>query len=234
MEGIVSSVHARAGHANSSGLSTCTCVRTRDASTESSSGSSVATPANTRTKASLSTAVGNRSCRGSRIPVVTSKATAERLVLLFERVTDEGTVAVAGAELVDVVVVSVEVGVSNGGGTLFVILTGIGRLVFEDLDELEESGCDAGTKDGSEPVDPVVAFELVVVDGRAEGSSGVEGATGEEDTCRYLSAIAKVDLIARRDVPVSSAMKSERPIPTGAMKVPLCFSAANMKIVKTS
>ena len=35
-------------------------------------------------------------------------------------------------------------------------------------------------------------------------------------------------------IPVSSAMNSERPIPTGAMNVPLCFSAANMKIVKTS
>lgn len=29
-------------------------------------------------------------------------------------------------------------------------------------------------------------------------------------------------------------MNRERPIPTGAMNVPLCFSAANIKIVKTS
>ena len=35
-------------------------------------------------------------------------------------------------------------------------------------------------------------------------------------------------------VPVSSAMKSERPMPMGAMYVALCFSAANMKMVKTS
>lgn len=35
-------------------------------------------------------------------------------------------------------------------------------------------------------------------------------------------------------LPVSSAIKSERPIPMGAIKVPLCFSAASMKMVKTS
>lgn len=37
-----------------------------------------------------------------------------------------------------------------------------------------------------------------------------------------------------RGLPVSSAMKSESPIPIGAMKVPLCFSVANIKIVKVS
>jgi len=36
------------------------------------------------------------------------------------------------------------------------------------------------------------------------------------------------------DVPESSAMKRERPMPTGARKVPLCFSAASMKMQKTS
>ena len=36
------------------------------------------------------------------------------------------------------------------------------------------------------------------------------------------------------NIPVSSAMKSDDPIPTGAMKVALCFSAAGIKIVKTS
>ncbi len=35
-------------------------------------------------------------------------------------------------------------------------------------------------------------------------------------------------------VPVSSAMKSARPMPMGAMYVALCFSAANMKMVKTN
>lgn len=33
---------------------------------------------------------------------------------------------------------------------------------------------------------------------------------------------------------INSAMNSDRPIPRGAMNVPLCFSAANMKIVKTN
>ena len=35
-------------------------------------------------------------------------------------------------------------------------------------------------------------------------------------------------------MPANSAMNKDRPIPTGAMKVALCFSAASMKIVKTS
>lgn len=33
---------------------------------------------------------------------------------------------------------------------------------------------------------------------------------------------------------MSSAMKRDSPMPTGAMNVPLCFSAASMKMVKTS
>lgn len=37
----------------------------------------------------------------------------------------------------------------------------------------------------------------------------------------------------RGDLPVNSATKRASPIPTGAMKLPVCFSAANMKIVKT-
>ena len=34
--------------------------------------------------------------------------------------------------------------------------------------------------------------------------------------------------------PVSSAMNNDRPMPMGAMKVALCFSAASMKMVKTN
>lgn len=37
----------------------------------------------------------------------------------------------------------------------------------------------------------------------------------------------------RRSLPVNSATKSASPIPTGAMKLPVCFSAASMKMVKT-
>ena len=33
---------------------------------------------------------------------------------------------------------------------------------------------------------------------------------------------------------MSSQIKRDRPTPTGAMKFPACFSAANMKMVKTS
>lgn len=40
-------------------------------------------------------------------------------------------------------------------------------------------------------------------------------------------------LLLCSSLPVSSQLKSASPIPTGAMKFPTCFSAANMKIVKT-
>lgn len=33
---------------------------------------------------------------------------------------------------------------------------------------------------------------------------------------------------------INSAMKSDKPIPSGAMNVPRCFSAANMNMVKTN
>ena len=38
----------------------------------------------------------------------------------------------------------------------------------------------------------------------------------------------------RRELPDSSAINNDSPIPTGARYVPLCFSAASIKIVKTS
>jgi hypothetical protein len=37
-----------------------------------------------------------------------------------------------------------------------------------------------------------------------------------------------------KKTPVSSATKSDKPMPMGARKVPLCFSAASMRMVKTS
>ena len=43
-----------------------------------------------------------------------------------------------------------------------------------------------------------------------------------------------VDVAYDRDLPTSSAMKRLNPMPTGAIKFPWCFSAASMKIVKTS
>ena len=47
------------------------------------------------------------------------------------------------------------------------------------------------------------------------------------------SAGAKIRFTAGTK-PLSSAMNKDRPMPTGAMNVALCFSAASMKIVKTS
>jgi hypothetical protein len=64
-------------------------------------------------------------------------------------------------------------------GDLVTVLTGIGGLIFEGLDELIESGSKSGTKDRPEPVDPVVATEGAVDDCRAERTRWIEGTAGE-------------------------------------------------------
>ena len=47
-------------------------------------------------------------------------------------------------------------------GGVVVVLTRVGSLVFEDLNELVEAGSNNSTEDGSKPVDPVVAVERAV------------------------------------------------------------------------
>lgn len=67
-------------------------------------------------------------------------------------------------------------------GGMIVILTRVGGFVFENLDELIEAGRDDGTKDWSNPVDPMVTMEGAVDNRRTEGTSRVEGTTGEVDS----------------------------------------------------
>ena len=57
---------------------------------------------------------------------------------------------------------------------VIIILTGVGGFVFEDFDEFIETSSDDGSKDRSNPVDPVVAVEGVVDDSRAERTCRVE------------------------------------------------------------
>lgn len=66
-----------------------------------------------------------------------------------------------------------------GGAIAVAVLVWVGRLVFEDLDEFVEAGRNNGTKDRSNPVDPVVAGEGVIDHCWTEGTSGVERSTGE-------------------------------------------------------
>ena len=66
------------------------------------------------------------------------------------------------------------------------------------------------------------------------------GRSCEQDLMNRRCSI-RLDSVSNRCVsshrinsPASSAIKRDSPMPTGAMNVPLCFSAASMKIVNTS
>ena len=128
-------------------------------------------------------------------------------------------------------------------------------LVFERFDEFVEEDGKERAADGTDPVDPLGGVEGVDGDGGAEGAGGVEGATGPEDAwveggvdVNFGSVVKDGGNWGRgkkgmevswswepgENVPTSSAMKRLSPIPTGAMKLPWCFSAASMNIVKTS
>jgi hypothetical protein len=77
----------------------------------------------------------------------------------------------------------------------------------------------------------VVAIKFTVNNVGAEGTSWVERPAGEQNPYRCQCTGEET-----RDnhSPASSAMKSASPIPIGARKVALCFSAASMKMQKMS
>lgn len=78
-------------------------------------------------------------------------------------------------------------------GSTIAVLIWVGGFVFEDLDELVEAGSNNGTKDRSNPVDPVVIGKGVVDDCWAEGSSRVEGSTGKVDAGQLGDEERKTD-----------------------------------------
>lgn len=117
-------------------------------------------------------------------------------------------------------------------GCVVVVLARVGGFVFEDLDEFVEAGGDDGAEDGAKPVDPVVVVEAVVDDCWAEGARGVEGAAGEVYSSQLGDEEGKSDTCDVTSVTVGASRQGY--LPTGAMKVPLCFSAASMKMVNTS
>ena len=63
-----------------------------------------------------------------------------------------------------------------------IILPGIRALVFVELGPLVITSRHGRAQERSKPVDPVMACETAVGDGRAEGAGWVQGAAGEEDT----------------------------------------------------
>lgn len=102
------------------------------------------------------------------------------------------------------------------------VLTRVCGLVFAALDKPKESRSNKGTQDGSKPVDPMFRGKVTVGYTRSETSSRVQGATSVVYACNGLAEPRKHMILV---LPANSAMNKDRPIPTGAMKVPLCFSA---------
>jgi hypothetical protein len=78
----------------------------------------------------------------------------------------------------------------------------------------------------------MVRSKSVRYHGWAEGSGRVDAATGVVDTHKLGDEERLYQISTANLTP--SELELASPIPTGAMKVPSCFSVASMKIVKTN
>ena len=116
--------------------------------------------------------------------------------------------------------------------TAIVVCTGVGSLVLEHFHQAVKDDCEDGAEKGTQPVDPVVSRPYAGNNGRSERTSWVQGASREVNT--YLFQPWGISGRVGRRIPASSAMNNASPMPIGAMKVALCFSAANMKMVRRS
>lgn len=65
------------------------------------------------------------------------------------------------------------------------VLTGVGLLVIEELDEFEETSTDEGAEAGTNPVDPVVVLEACCGDTWSETTGRIERSTGVIDACEF-------------------------------------------------
>ena len=122
---------------------------------------------------------------------------------------------------------------SRAGAWLCVLLGCSRLLVSHPLDKCISTTCNDRTCERADPVNPVVAVKAYD-DGRAKTACGVETAASEVHAYVGSAKSPKQRLLAGFVIPVNSALNSDSPMPTGAMNVALCFSAASMKIVKTS
>lgn len=71
---------------------------------------------------------------------------------------------------------------------------------------------------------------------RAKWTRKIQGTAGVEDTFEGRESVSSLCWmsVGVSDLPQSSARKKERPIPTGARNVALCFTTASMIITNTS
>jgi hypothetical protein len=106
-------------------------------------------------------------CLAGSLAIVAASEGRHRVVLPSGGAGGPADVLGASAVLVDVEVLGL-VGVE--------VLARVGGLVFEVLDEVVETDGEEGAKEGSQPVDPVVAREETVDDAGPEGAGWVEGA----------------------------------------------------------
>lgn len=80
-----------------------------------------------------------------------------------------------------------------------VILSGIGNLVLEDLDELIEDHSNDSASCGANPVNPVLSVEDTSYDTRTEGASGIKRATSVVDTDKFSDEEGKTDTHGRNE-----------------------------------
>ena len=115
------------------------------------------------------------------------------------------------------------------------VLAGVGFLVVVELHESVIAPCDGSTQEWPNPIYPMVPLKISIGDTRTERTGGIQGASSEIDSYRYVSTRMLSNLHGTSKYePPSSATNNARPMPTGAIKVALLFSAASINMAKTS
>ena len=116
-----------------------------------------------------------------------------------------------------------------------VVWVRIDCLILKCFDEDVEPTGDESAEDRTDPVYPMITRKLSSNDAGSEGTGWVQTSAGIVNSpIKRRGQLRFRGKAYRGETYINSAMKSERPIPIGAIKVPRCLSAASMKMVKTS
>lgn len=116
-----------------------------------------------------------------------------------------------------------------------VILAWIDFLPAHKAKKVIESGGKKGPQQRTDPIDPVVPGERAIDHIRAKRASRIKRSSGIVVTWKQWSAENVFnDAKKEGDIPINSATKKARPIPTGARYVDLCLTTASMMITITS
>lgn len=116
---------------------------------------------------------------------------------------------------------------------IVVVLTGVRDLVLEDLDEFVEYDGDDGAHCGADPVDPVLLVEDAGHHARAKRPSRVERTTSVIHSDELGDEESETDAYGGYEGCWNwVSVCSFRSVENGS--IPLCFSFASMKMVKTS